>query len=75
MLKTLENTLEKLRKKDPHLEALLMAEIERRDSQLQDKDIQLQEVIAAYEAEIEKRVALQRLIFGRKSERFVEVSE
>ena len=89
MSKTLVNTLKKLRKKDPRLEAILMSEIEKRDSQLQDKDIQLQdkdiqlqdkdiqlqEVTAAYEAEIEKGLALQRLIFGRKSERFVAVSE
>ena len=75
MSKTLVNTLKKLRKKDPRLEAILMSEIEKRDIQLQDKDIQLQEVTAAYEAEIEKGLALQRLIFGRKSERFVAVSE
>jgi len=50
-------------------------QLQDKDVQLQDKDVQLQEITASYEAEIEKRLALQRLIFGRKSERFVEVSE
>ena len=103
MSKTLLDALKKLGKKDPDLEQILTAEIEKRDSQIQTKEsllrtkdnqleaknnqleaknnqleakkIELQEALSAYEAEVEKYLALQRLIFGKKSERFVEVNE
>jgi len=109
MPKTFAKALAELREKAPKLEALFLAEIKKRDIQiqtknhelqtkdhelqtkdhelqtkdhelqtkdheLQTKDSQLQEALLAYEVEVEKYLALQRLIFGKKSERFVEVS-
>ena len=43
--------------------------------QLADQQVQINELKTAYEAEVEKRLALQRLIFGKKSERFVALDE
>jgi transposase len=67
MSKALENEVEYLRKTVSD-QALKFQGI------IQDKDIQLQETIAAYEAKIESLLAAQRLAFGKKSERFVDIS-
>ena len=46
--------------------------IEEQKNQVEMLEIKTQELKNAYEAEIEKRISLQRLIFGKKSEKFVE---
>ena len=74
-----------IQKKDIQIKEIILD----KESQLQDKEekiqeqknqverlmIKTQELKSAYEAEVEKRCALQRLIFGKKSEKFVEVIE
>ncbi len=71
MSKSLEKELHSLREKLSEKDR----EIECKNTTIQDKDIQLQEVIAAYEARIEKLLAAQRIAFGKKSERFVDISD
>jgi len=48
--------------------------IQDKDSIIQGNKILLQETIAAYETRIEGLLAAQRIAFGKKSERFVDIS-
>ena len=52
----------------------LAKERELRNNQLREKEILLQETIADYETRIEGLLAAQRIAFGKKSERFVDIS-
>jgi hypothetical protein len=71
MSKNLEKELHSLREKLLEKDR----DIQEKEVQLHNKNIQLEEVIAAYEARIEKLLAAQRIAFGKKSERFVDISD
>jgi hypothetical protein len=67
-----------IQKKDIQIKEIILdkeEKIQEQKNQVERLMIKTQELKNAYEAEVEKRCALQRLIFGKKSEKFVEVIE